>query len=826
MVGQETSFSATLPEMGRSPNLPAAPRQSTVVTTVAIVEDNRDLRTTLARMVGASGYLLKRASPAEILEAIGDVRDGGTALVNVLDYNGFPDSGSDMVLNTGGTVFANRNSLKLIFAHEHAHGLGLGHVLVSGNASLSVVSGSNLNGPQHDDLLPLQRRYGDALEKSPGNDTRLLAASLGTITAGAAARQVGSSPASLTIAAAATDFVSVDGTEDPDWYSFTLASPLNVTALLSPRGINYNYVPEGGSDTAFDSRTRSDLRLRLYSSTGTLVETADATGTGGNESLTDRNLDAGTWFVEVTGNANAAQFYNLKVFSGILDSDGDGLTDPLEPAGDPDADGLQNVADPDSDGDGAFDGAEADAGRDPVDVTDLAFEFNAAGTDPAEGWTGLNTGAGMTVGDGLFQGAASSSDPQFLRSGLSINGSTLTGLLFRYRASVAGGVQLFWGYNGGGFNAIQSRTASYPVAGGFRTVYFDLTGNPDWIGRRITSLRIDPPGSTGTTFALDWVRGTDGDRDGDGTSDQQEIDTARDLFNAADLATTFETAADSEGWGSYTITTPAITGGEFTGTAANADPTLTKSNYDFGGSAITGLLLRMECSPAGSAQVFWGHTTANNISGARVTTAAWPGGTGFRTVYFPMGDSAEWTGKTITRLRIDPINQAGAVFAIDALRGSTGDFDGDGIPDATEGTGDPDNDTLANLEDSDSDGDALPDAWEFAYGFNFFSPAGADSDADSDGFTDRQEYAAGTLPLDPASRAEVLLLSAAGASRTFGTEGKAGRRYQLERSTGLTASSWTTVTSTGPLPADAPVVLIDPSAPSPRAFHRIRILFP
>ena len=138
--------------MGR----PLPPRHCpTVVTTVAIVEDNRDLRTTLARMVGdtpgytvvaacstaeealsqlprlqphvvlmdihlpgrtgiectrrlrdlcpatsvliltvyddsdnilsalkagASGYLLKRASPVEILEAIGDVRDGGAPM--------------------------------------------------------------------------------------------------------------------------------------------------------------------------------------------------------------------------------------------------------------------------------------------------------------------------------------------------------------------------------------------------------------------------------------------------------------------------------------------------------------------------------------------------------------------------------------------------------------------------------------------------------------------------------------------------------------------------------------------------------------------------
>ena len=60
--------------------------------------------------------------------ARGDVRIGGTALTGVLGYNGFPPSG-DMVLNTAFAGFASSGSLMVVCGHEHAHGLGLGHVL-------------------------------------------------------------------------------------------------------------------------------------------------------------------------------------------------------------------------------------------------------------------------------------------------------------------------------------------------------------------------------------------------------------------------------------------------------------------------------------------------------------------------------------------------------------------------------------------------------------------------------------------------------------------------------------------------------------------------
>ena len=65
-----------------------------------------------------------------------------------------------------------------------------------------------------------------------------------------------------------------------------------------------------------------------------------------------------------------------------------------------------------------------------------------------------------------------------------------------------------------------------------------------------------------------------------------------------------------------------------------------------------------------------------------------------------------------------------------------------------------------------------------------------------------------------------------GSTFTLTTSGKNGRTYVLERSTTLNSASWTTVTSQGPLGADASVTLADPSSPTNHAFYRIRVTAP
>lgn len=81
------------------------------------------------------------------------------------------------------------------------------------------------------------------------------------------------------------------------------------------------------------------------------------------------------------------------------------------------------------------------------------------------------------------------------------------------------------------------------------------------------------------------------------------------------------------------------------------------------------------------------------------------------------------------------------------------DYDGDGIPNATEGSGDTDGDGLSDLIDPDSDNDGLPDAWEYEYGLDQTDDGSGDpsngpsGDPDGDGLTNLEELQGGSDPL-------------------------------------------------------------------------------
>lgn len=75
------------------------------------------------------------------------------------------------------------------------------------------------------------------------------------------------------------------------------------------------------------------------------------------------------------------------------------------------------------------------------------------------------------------------------------------------------------------------------------------------------------------------------------------------------------------------------------------------------------------------------------------------------------------------------------------------DLDGDGIPNATEGTADPDADGIPNQLDLDSDGDGIPDNIEAQTTAAFKAPSG--TDADKNGMDDA--YGAGLVPVNTES---------------------------------------------------------------------------
>jgi Matrixin/HYDIN/CFA65/VesB-like, Ig-like domain/Bacterial pre-peptidase C-terminal domain len=228
----------------------------------------------------------------------GDVRIGGhwiDGTNNILAYNFYPTVG-DMILDTGDSFFASTgsNSLRLrnTVAHEAGHGLGLGHVTPTNGTKLMEPSISlGFDGPQADDILAVNRGYGDRLEKGGGNDTATSATNLGA-------------PAG----AFSVDTVSIDDDSDVDWFRFTVGGPGQLSITLSPTGSTYT-----SNSTTFNSLAQSNLGLAVYDGSGsTVIASANLNPAGLGETLTGIALSGtGTYFVRISGSANAAQMYRL-----------------------------------------------------------------------------------------------------------------------------------------------------------------------------------------------------------------------------------------------------------------------------------------------------------------------------------------------------------------------------------------------------------------------------------------------------------------------------------------------------------------------------------
>ncbi len=238
--------------------------------------------------------------------------------------------------------------------------------------------------------------------------------------------------------------------------------------------------------------------------------------------------------------------------TGSEDADADGIGNASEGSGDADKDGAANFVDPDSDGNALGDSAEGTADTDGDGIPDYLDPDNDGdlGTDQLEGLAGgfINDGCYShgfdldgswgrwepnilhlgrpVVSNGLFSAPITGGDSKLVLQGLQLSGDDVQTVLVRMRLSQgSAGCQLFWANEDGGFSAARSASVPLGPAGQFNVYVFDLSGNSNWAGKTITSLRLDPVGSTGTggTLELDWIFLSPGDLDGDQTSDRYEI---------------------------------------------------------------------------------------------------------------------------------------------------------------------------------------------------------------------------------------------------------------------------------------------------------------
>lgn len=235
----------------------------------------------------------------------GDIRISGHAIdgtFGVLAYNFFPNTG-DMVLDTSDASFTSTGGNSLLLrntvAHEHGHGLGFEHVCPLDDTKLmEPILALAFDGPQHDDILAVQRGYGDRFEHNDGSGS---ATDLGV----------------LDVGRVELSDVSVDDNADGDVFGFTLSAPSGLEADLVPVGFTYLSGPQNnnGSCSAgstFNSLPIHDLGLRVRNAGFGVVATVDATGAGQSEALSELQLPAGQYFVEIFGDtSNEAQLYRL-----------------------------------------------------------------------------------------------------------------------------------------------------------------------------------------------------------------------------------------------------------------------------------------------------------------------------------------------------------------------------------------------------------------------------------------------------------------------------------------------------------------------------------
>ncbi|MEO7099023.1 MAG: hypothetical protein ABI162_06650 [Luteolibacter sp.] len=336
--------------------------------------------------------------------------------------------------------------------------------------------------------------------------------------------------------------------------------------------------------------------------------------------------------------------------------------------------GNEAVTVADTDGDGMGDLEETVALRDPLKA-ELQFEFNSPVKTPPDGWS-TYCGTGVENGAGELQMQSSGIDPQIYRRDFHFNGSEVDAILVRYKSTASGRLQLFWANEDGDFASWRrADTAfSYVANSGYKIAVFNLKDHPEWLGKRITGLRVDTVNGAGATTWIDWIRSADetSDMDGDGTGDLEEVAAGRDPANCSDLAFEFNKpiVSGSFDWSCGNIAPPVSNGaGQVVLTATTGDPQFRRDRLQFPGSKVPTLTVRYKASASGRLQLFWS-SEDGGFSGVRslLASSSYVAGTDYQIAVFNLAANAQWTGKQISALRFDTIGGAGDVTWIDWIR--------------------------------------------------------------------------------------------------------------------------------------------------------------
>lgn len=414
----------------------------------------------------------------------------------------------------------------------------------------------------------------------------------------------------------------------------------------------------------------------------------------------------------------------------------------------------------------------------------IRFDFDTDGD--SEGWNDTNV-TGFSVSGGVASGVTATNDPQLSQSGFLFDGG-LDQVVVRLKVDISGTVpvQLFWARDGAaGFVAERVISANYTGDNAFQDVVFDLSGEDEWVGRRITALRLDPVNGVGTAGAAFEI-------------DSIEISDGSAPKPQAERAYYFNDDGNFEGWApTKDIDGEHVLAGSLFASSTGIDPILVNDISDFDANEVESLIVRIKSTQSGDLQLFWGTTATPTFAAARRVVTPVNGDGNWQTLRLPLSGNAEWDDTTISSIRLDPINQNAADIEIDAIV----------------------------LSDGDADDDGMPDLYEETNGLDLLADDFTD-DLDGDGYSNGDEYVIGSAPNDASDRFTLTSQTYTGAAFQVVLPGKAGRAYTLGRKLNLTDPTWTPVDTEPVLGSDVSVMLEGDATGLDKAFYQVEVIIP
>lgn len=139
-----------------------------------------------------------------------------------------------------------------------------------------------------------------------------------------------------------------------------------------------------------------------------------------------------------------------------------------------------------------------------------SFQFDTTGVNRFENWTADNHLDPLVVGGGILSTATSGTNPVMRHNCTVFNSLDVPGFQISMKTSCGNLGQLYWTTGADGTET-EAKSQTFPLIsdGTFQVYTVDLSGNSEWIGRDIRTLRLDPtnpPDATPCTIEIDYIQ--------------------------------------------------------------------------------------------------------------------------------------------------------------------------------------------------------------------------------------------------------------------------------------------------------------------------------